>query len=266
VRLDQYLQGRHPGEVVTVILKSPYPDTPAAPTIITTGLIFALAFAEGTGQTLGAAHGTSYSAVLGSTSSVEANDPNWVTEGLAFTSANADLVTATSVPDTGWLGALTAMVVASISGGSAYRDFLSKSTASNLNMPIEFLTNNAATQLLMLNRGNPSGFKTALGPAVTLGAYRCYSVVCGADITVVPTFYVATSATTGTFSAGSATSGSPLGHNANVRIGRRHDGASQMNGTISYVLVYSRALSAGEIATNYTALQAIMAGRGVTLP
>ena len=101
------------------------------------------------------------------------------------------------------------------------------------------------------------------GPAVTLGAYRMYSVVCAADIGTNPTFYIGTSATTGTGASGT---GAPTGSSANLRIGRRADGVTQMDGIIAYILIYNAALSAGDIATNYAAMQARMALRGVTLP
>lgn len=251
---------------MTNVLRSPYPGLAPPPVIITSGLIWGLAFDEGTGQLLNDLSPNNYDAHLGTTTGADTNDPNWITAGLDFDPAALDVVIAETVPDTNWLGAITVMVVAKVDAvGGTFAHFLCKHTGSGLtNVPIELRSDTATPPKLTAVRGNAAGAFTWTGPSMTLTTFQCYSVTHDGLLSSLPTFYLNTTASTGTGSVGTAVP--PTGTGANIRLGRRTNATVQLDGTLSYVLVYNRILSAGEISTNYDALKAIMAARGVTLP
>ena len=230
--------------------------------IVRSGLVSEYRFNEGSGLTL-TDYASGYNGALGTGGS---DQPDWVTAGLNFVAANADVVVNTTMPDSALLGALTYCVVANIASGSAFRAFLSKSVGSgSAANPGEFRTDNSATPKLFSARANAAA-NTYSGPNAVVGAYRMYSMtLADGNVNTAPIFYVGTTPTTGTLSTGTAT-GAATGTSQNLRIGRRADGAVQMNGTIASVLVYNRALSAAEITRNYQALQASLATRGITLP
>lgn len=231
--------------------------------LVLNSLVSEYRFNDGSGTTL-TDYVTGYNGTLGTGGS---DQPDWVTAGLDFVPGNSDVVTNATMPDSVLLGALTVCVVAQLDTGSAFREFLSK-TAGNgaTNCPLEFRTSNAATPVLVSVRSNAGGTKTYNGQSTAVGAYRMYTVVyTDGNVDTVPTFYLGTSSTGGSGATGTGT-GAATGTSQNLRIGRRADGAVQMDGIMAYILIYNRALSAAEITQNYTVLQARMALRGVTLP
>ncbi len=237
-----------------------------AASLVASGLLIEYRFDDGSGTTL-----TDYVGGFNGTLGTGAADrPDWVAAGLDFIPANADVVINTTFPDTNVLGAITICVVANIDTGAAFRAFIGKClTNGGSNNPFDFRTSNAATPLLILIRANGSGgvVREYAGQATTLGAYRMYSVVCSDGLVqTAPTFYIGSSAQVGSLVGGGNQNGAVTGSSASLRIGRRPDGAVQMDGIIAYILIYSRALSAGEIAQNYAALQTQLAPRGITLP
>jgi hypothetical protein len=234
----------------------------SGPAIVTSSLLVEYRFDDSSGTTL-----TDYAGGFNGTLGTGAADrPDWVSAGLDFVPANADVVINSTMPDTNVLGAVTICVVANIDTGAAFREFCSKClTSGALNNPFEFRTSNAATPILILIRSHATDTKIWNGPAVTLGGYQMYSAVSPTDIGAATTFYIGNAATGGVNGGGSGT-GPATGAGANLRLGRRADGAVQMDGVMAYMLIYSRALSVGEIATNYAALQSYLTPRGVVLP
>lgn len=231
-----------------------------SPDVVTTNLLLEYRFDDGSGTTL-----TDYISGNNGTLGTSSSDrPDWVTEGLDFVPGNSDVVTNATLADTNLLGALTVIVVANIDTGSAFREFVCKAAGNGgTQNPLDFRTDSGATPKLVVVRANTtSGLYN--GPNVTVGGWKMYSVVCPSAIETSPTFYVNTASTGGGIEVGAAT-GAPTGSSANLRVGRRADGATQMDGKIAYLSIYNAALSSGDISTNYTALQAYLAGRGISL-
>jgi hypothetical protein len=170
-----------------------------------------------------------------------------------------------TMPDSALLSSagLTISVVCQLDT-SGLRELVAKQNASGTtNFPIDFRINSTTIEAI---RANASDFKYYSGPAATTGAYRMYSVVyADQNVNTTPVFYVGTTATNGTAAGGAAT-GAATGSSGNLRIGRRFDGAVQMDGVIAYALIYNRAQSAAEIAQNYNVLKTRLAARGITLP
>lgn len=231
--------------------------------LVRSGLVVEYRFDDGQGTILtdyaGGYHGT-----LGTGA---ADRPDWAPAGLDFVPGNADVVTNATMPDSVFLGAngFTVCVVARFDTGSAIRHFLGKHATSGATQnPIDFRTDSSATPIVRLARANTATRSWAMNVSSTLGAYRMYSVVTAQTIDSTPAFYIGATPV-GATSIGSGT-GVPTGSSANLRIGRRADGAAQMDGVISYILIYNRQLSAAEIARNYAVLQVLLAPRGVNLP
>jgi Concanavalin A-like lectin/glucanases superfamily len=238
---------------------------PSPPAVITSGLILGYGFDEGSGQTLNDLSTNNYDAVLGSTASVEANDPDWITAGLDFVPDTSDIVTAAGVPDTDWIGALTVMVVARIDTGGVGRTLLTKGTGNVATSPIELRTDNVAAPPILFYRGSGTLYTYTSGSAVWLGQYACYAITFpSTDITAVGLPYL-NGIPQPSGAGGNASSGIVAGTSAPVVLGRNANAATQMDGVLSYLLVYNRALSAAEIATNYGVLYDVMVARGVTM-
>lgn len=232
------------------------------PRVVRNGLVIDYAFDAGQGTILPDPRG-GYDGTLGTSAS---DRPDWVAAGLSFVAANADVVINSTLPDSVFLGldGFTVCVVASIASGSALRHFLGKHASGGATAcPIDFRTDNQAAPRLVLNRAN-TATRSWTGPATTVGAYRMYSLTAPQAIEGTPIFYVGVTPTAGT-GAGTGT-GAATGSAATLRMGRRADGAVQMDGTIAALLVYGRQLGAGEITQNYAALKARLGGRGVVLP
>jgi hypothetical protein len=234
--------------------------------IILNGLVAEYRFDDGIGAGLRESR-SGYHGTLG----VGASDlPDWVAEGLDFVPGNSDVVINSTMPDGVILGALTVCIVANIDTGANFRAFVVKAlTNAGTDNPLDFRTDNAATPKLTTVRGTTiiGNRYEYSGPTVTIGSWRMYTVTCPDGLVEsVPTFYVGAAPTTGTKVFGTSTGLSVTGSGAAFRIGRRADGATQMDGKIAYILVYSRALSGAEVAQNYSALRRILTNRGIALP
>lgn len=231
--------------------------------LIRNGLFAEYRFDDGGGAAVREARG-GYHGTLGTGGS---DQPDWATEGLDFVPGNNDVVVNTTMPDSLFLGAITALVVANIDTGSAFRGFAYKSAgAGGTNNPLEFRTDNAATPVLASIRANATTTRNWKNGATTIGGWRMYGLTYPDGLCEsAPTFYVGTTPVAPTNDAGAAT-GACTGSGANLRIGLRADNFVKMDGKIAYLLLYNRALSGSEIAQNYAALGRILTKRGITLP
>ena len=165
-----------------------------------------------------------------------------------FPAATAAKIAIAGLPDAPFLGPLTLIWRGTIDTGSGYRQFAGKHAGNGgVASPFEFRTDNAATPLLTLVVADASGNITFwVGPAVTLGVCRSYAVVRqknGANYPV--TFYVDGVPTT---AAAQNWNGDTAGSGADLWIGRRPDGVTQMDGGLELFLAYSRALRPDEMA------------------
>ena len=153
-------------------------------------------------------------------------------------------------PDAPFIGAagLTILWSGIIDTGSGFRDFASKSAGNGAtSSPFCFFTSNDATPVLQVTRA-ALAYNYFGGPSVTLGAYRVYAVRFADQIvTTTPDFFVGGAKTAGSLIGGAGV-GSVTGSEAEIRIGRRADGAVQMDGACDEVRIYSRALPDALIA------------------
>lgn len=152
-------------------------------------------------------------------------------------------------PDAPFLGALTIMWCGMVRTGSAFRAFIGKCASNGgVNNPFDFRTDNSATPKLDLVRANATGAmdNQSDGPAITLNLVQTYCVTAPTDISLANSFYI-----DGKFQASLAPhgsqSGAPTGSGNNIDIGRRPDGAVQMDGYCEWCAVWSRQLTATEI-------------------
>ncbi len=176
------------------------------------------------------------------TSNVTTTGPNsWLTAGFLFALGDYfDL----AVSDTVFLGTISIIERADITSGGDYRHFAGKHSGNGgTQNPFDFRTNSSGSALYLV-RVNGGGVEYT-GPSTTIGSWKSYGLGAPSAIEDVPDFYVDGSKTSGTNKAGSGT-GAPTGSNANIRVGRRADGAVQMIGAISSVAIFSRKLSDSE--------------------
>lgn len=234
----------------------------AAPTFVQSGLVAYYRFDDSAGTVL-KDYASGYDGTLGTGGS---DQPDWVTAGLDFVPGNADVVTNSTMPDSVLLGALTVCVVANIDTGSTFRHFVGKHAGNAATAaPLDFRTDNAASPKINVGRANTANRVWQSNGAVTLGSWQMYSVTYSdGNVNTTPALYINTTAQTVT-AVGGAGSGAATGSSADLRIGRRADGAVQMDGKIATILIYNRALSSTEITQNYTILQSLLASRGISL-
>lgn len=170
--------------------------------------------------------------------------------GFACNFDGAKFVSAPVADDAPYLGKITIAALARVDTGAAFHHFAGKHTGGGgTQNPFDFRTDNAGTPALFLVRAN-GGFRGHSGPAVTLGVWKHYCVTTGTLLEDLPTYYVDGVPTAGVHALGSGT-GAPTGSGADIRIGRRADGATQLDGAIGLLAIWRRALSGGEVAEWY---------------
>jgi hypothetical protein len=243
-----------------------FPISAWQPDIVRSSLVSEYRFDKGSGTSL-LDYVSKYNGTLGAGAS---DLPDWVATGLDFVPGNSDVVINSTMPDSVLLTACTVSVVANIDTGSAFRAFVVKAlTNAGTDNPIDFRTDNAATPKLTTVRGTTiiGNRYEYSGPAITIGSWRMYSVTCPDGLVAsAPTFYVGATSTAATKVFGTSSGLSVTGSGAALRIGRRADGSTQMDGRIAYILIYNRALTSAEITQNYNALKAMLVSRGISLP
>lgn len=170
---------------------------------------------------------------------------------LSLPSASSSyVVTSSAPPDTNYLGPLSIVYRGRVNSGSAYRAFVGKTSGNGATAnPFDFRTTNDPTPKLALVRAN-TAFSEIDGPAITLNQIQTYGVTTNSSNVANNAgtlFYV--DGVQSSFSAASGSgSGAPTGGGNNIQIGRRPDGAVQMDGTCEMVLIWNRVLSADEMA------------------
>lgn len=227
----------------------------ALPTVIQDGLVAEWRFDEGAGQQLTDYSGNGHHGTLGLLPISETNEPTWTVRGLSFV-GNNDADSRVTCPDD------------LITGGDPRTLCMVVKPGSTNRFGVEF-------------NGDPVGTsfeRWAVRSSGTPGFVRLEIQGAGQDSSL------ATSANTWAFIAVTQS-----GANMNTAIAYRDgetfsftssgvcatDGAFIMGQAgagvevemeLAYLMLYDRALSAEEIAQNRTALAAIVAGRGITLP
>jgi len=223
-----------------------------------------------TGQTAGVqsiagAHGTPYALQMGETSGVDAFDPTAVLPtGLQLTTAAGDdFCKALTLPDTNLLGDITIVFVGKIEFNiqmSIVSKFASAG-ALNTNVPLYFWTN--STGKLELRRCNASTFHAWSGQFADHANFQMYAVTSAVPIQTQPTFWVNKNKVAQILEGGAAT-GNPTGNAGLLRVGT-NDGVLPAAGTYSYLLLYSRILTDGELGGIFDYMETLMGTLGETL-
>lgn len=149
--------------------------------------------------------------------------------------------------DAPYIGPITLVWWGRIDTGSNYRHFFGKHQSNGASdCPFDFRTDNAATPSLALVRAMSGANHSWSGPTVSLGVFHHIAcVLASGDMNEQPLFYIDGVMTGGTNISGGA--GTVTGTNQPIRVGRRDDGAVQMDGVLVDARIYQRVLTRGEI-------------------
>jgi len=153
-----------------------------------------------------------------------------------------------NIPDTGLLWAITLIWRGNIRTGGDYRHFMGKHGGNGaINNVFDYRTDNSATPLLTLVRSD-GGTNSVTGPAVTLGQFKTYAVSDPRGNAPTPIVWAIDGIEKGTSASENI---ARIASNSPLRIGRRADGAVQMDGICEYAKVYRRALTKDQLAWSH---------------
>lgn len=171
------------------------------------------------------------------------SSPGWHPRGTDI--AGSSYWEYSNVTDEGLLSQITLIWRGNIRSGGAFRQFMGKHAGNGANnCPFDYRTDNSGTPLLTLVRSDAGGTATKTGPAVTLNQYKTYAVSDPRGNTAIDVKFAIDGFVASTVGADSL----PVtGSGAPIRVGRRADGAVQMDGICEYARVYTRALSSDEL-------------------
>jgi hypothetical protein len=156
-------------------------------------------------------------------------------------------VSSATTSDVGYLGAISIAMHVLIRDGGHFHEFVTKGAGNGAsNTPFEFRTSSAASPILQCARADSAGHNGAWGgPLMPVGKFTHIGVTFADGVgSTIPNFYVDGVLTA---SSGSSTVITAGGSSAPLRIGQRGDGAVKLNGQVSYLYIWSRALSRADM-------------------
>jgi hypothetical protein len=222
--------------------------------LVTDGLISEWKFDEGSGQTLADSVGSN-DGTLGTTAGSENEDPAWVTEGLDFAIGTGDKqVRIPSFFNPGTDGSFSLFIVGHYDASNSSVATLF-SQADGPSTGRSWLEINPTDQIRSRIGG---GTPTITSPTVSTGWHSfCVTYDGSGNLRLY-------------LDGGNEslfTSVSPESANGLMRIGiSKVAGTGIYNDILSYALFYDKRIVLSEVSQNHTALKAILAGRGVSLP
>jgi hypothetical protein len=167
----------------------------------------------------------------------------------AGTAYHAFPQTATAAMDAPFTGLLTILWRGVVRVAGSFSDFAHKTQTNGGSFcPFDLRTDNGTPPKLVLVRSSSAGAGqwTSTGPTIVVGTLHNYAVTQAGDgVNTTAAFYI------DAVSSGSSVTGNtnaPVGAAQAICIGRRLDGAVQMNGICSACYIWSRILPASEIA------------------
>ena len=181
------------------------------------------------------------------------NNPQWtIVNGIPCLQFSRGSDTYVECPrnDDGWLGALTVMAMVRPTNFATFNAVLYKTAVNGTNnTPIGMRVNSGGNRPLFTARGPSANYRHWQGGDFgTTPVWRTVAAsFADGDVETVPIHYVDAEAITPT-PAGGAGTGQVTGLDSDVIIGRRPDGAVEMEGGIAWAYVWSRALDPSEIA------------------
>jgi len=204
------------------------------------GLAFSIEFLEGAGEPIDIVHHT------GGTPN---GSPTWIHHpmGLCVDIDGSDYFSFPHHPNYNLTGHITLIWSGIIDTGSACHHFMGKHTSNgSSNNPFDFRTNSDASPKLVLVRAPASSLDYAIweGPSIPPGNHHVVAVSQQEVINSSLTFYVNGEPSSGSCIQGTASVAT--GNTESLRIGRRADGAVQMDGKVFFARGYNRILTADE--------------------
>jgi hypothetical protein len=150
------------------------------------------------------------------------------------------------------LGDLTIIAIVTPNSLTNYSAVISKQSNPSINTPYELRLGSAATDgnvnFLRANSGY-LGWQASTSSVVSAGSRSVIAVTQGPDITVAPTFVINGTTYAGNLFISTGVSGAPTTALDPIYIGRRADNITFLDGSIQFVAVWARILSAFEIAS-----------------
>ena len=228
--------------------------------IVTAGLVAEWRFDDGSGQQITDYSGNDHHATLGTSSGSESSDPTWQASPAALSFDGGDQALTAS-----FAGPTQFEVDMLIYGDSSCQDFgmvfvPHASSGYDANATTQIFKNGSNATLTYRVKGNTPGENGS----VALFNNAWHIVQAWSDGTNI------VAAVDGVQDVALTALGTPLTASTDiVGIGARGNASGPslgMTGKLAYLVYYSRALSAGERAQNYSALAAVASERGITLP
>ncbi len=231
--------------------------------IVAAGLIAEWRFDDGAGQVLndyvGGFHGT-----LGTGGGADASDPTWTAAGLSFDGAN-DFVSIPTMPAIAAVDIVfkTNANISAATAGQALISHANTSTAIGLGSTTGALTNEIIA-VIQDSGDYTSNRRVGWTHASDAMASATWHLIQIDFRSGTPTWDILLDGV----SKANAIVGTPVALKSGVawRFGRTFANTQPLAGQIAYVLAYSAARSAPQVAQNRAALATIMAARGITLP
>ena len=223
--------------------------------IVTAGLVGEYRLDAGAGattQTITDASGNAHHGTRGTTGDPDTADPAWTAEGLVFTGSESDQANFDNVGISGGVARTVIFAFRTSAAAGAEHSF-------GFRWGTSWTLRNTGTgdaAKVRLNAGANFNSSLDLGGAAG-GAWHFLAVTQSGNNMNTCTLYLDGNA--------QAVTANPV-INTTGAMNWGHNGSALQDMRVGYALVYDRALSAPEIAQNRTALTAIMAARGVTLP
>ncbi len=231
--------------------------------IVTAGLVAEWRFDNGAGQVLtdyvGGFHGT-----LGTGGGADASDPTWTAAGLSFDGSN-DFVSIPTMPAIAAVDIVfkTNANISAASAGQALLSHANTSTPIGLGSTTGALTNEIIA-VIQDSGDYTSNRRVGWTHASDVMASATWHLIQIDFRSGTPTWDILLDGV----SKANAIVGTPVALKSGVawRFGRTFANTQPLAGQIAYVLAYSAARSAPQVAQNRAALTTILAARGITLP
>lgn len=190
---------------------------------------------------------------LGSTSGVDTNDPTRGATGLVFDGVD-DYAQTPHRSELALVNDLTISIVTNpLRSSGTWDRYISKSRS-----PYNIVVDNTTGKLRLVRSNGVTQAEPVSNTVLTAGAWVGFTLT---ERSRLAQFYLGP-----TLDGGGTVTITPNDNGTILAVGADAGGHNYFNGTISFVLIYSRALSPREIRINHNWLKAQMAQVGVTLP
>jgi hypothetical protein len=172
------------------------------------------------------------------------NNTGWNSNGWFTFDGTDDYINCGNNSSLAIVGDITIYALVYFNSFSGYNGIAGKTSANSVPAPFDYYTNPSNPTFLSFLRGNGSSF-TTVNSNQTISLNRWHQIAVTMNGTNVTHYLNGTSNGTGILSTTIGDNGDPL------LIGNRGDFFTDMNGNISSVQIYSKALNTSEVKQNY---------------